>query len=630
MRREYPYACLTSRVRAPKTQAAPKGGTADEVARLRVELDALRLQQQVMRQALDAAFVAQTPQLGHLAEALAHLASAHAKESDERRSLSTRLARTEHERDEWRKMATLLQTELNRLRHGHRDASTERMDATTIQLCLEEVVRPLLLAAGYTPDEATAAARGEVPATVAPDAAPTPPAGGEPAAPAPPAPPARDKLGRKLTPHGRAAIPAHLPEETVEVPADPDVCKCVQCGAGFKSAGHKSTYRIAFRPAAYIRLHLLRPTFAKNCDCVLPAHVHQPEAYTPAVPELGPDRALCDTTLLAHVLVSRSADHLPLYRLEGIMQRVGLHIGRKTLVGWCKLGAELLAPIAAAHAQQAKADAFFIKIDATGVPVLAKGKVHRGTMWAHVTDKGDVVFDYCRQENGEHPVSFFEGYSGYAQADASSVFDKLFTDERIIEVGCWAHARRYFYRARLSDKGRAVAALTFIRELYRIDKQTRGLEPDARTLERRRQSEPVLAAFEAWVEAQSLLVLPRSPIAKAVNYARNHWLALCRFLEDGRLELDNNGCERAIKNIALGRKNWLHCGTDDAAARWAIVSSLVVTCRQLGIDPQEYLADVLGRVQGHPKARLVELTPRRWKQARDQKRSESLIAAAPD
>jgi transposase len=363
---------------------------------------------------------------------------------------------------------------------------------------------------------------------------------------------------------------------------------------------------------------------------VLPAHVHQPEAYTPAVPELGPDRALCDTTLLAHVLVSRSADHLPLYRLEGIMQRVGLHIGRKTLVGWCKLGAELLAPIAAAHAQQAKADAFFIKIDATGVPVLAKGKVHRGTMWAHVTDKGDVVFDYCRQENGEHPVSFFEGYSGYAQADASSVFDKLFTDERIIEVGCWAHARRYFYRARLSDKGRAVAALTFIRELYRIDKQTRGLEPDARTLERRRQSEPVLAAFEAWVEAQSLLVLPRSPIAKAVNYARNHWLALCRFLEDGRLELDNNGCERAIKNIALGRKNWLHCGTDDAAARWAIVSSLVVTCRQLGIDPQEYLADVLGRVQGHPKARLVELTPRRWKQARDQKRSESLIAAAPD
>jgi hypothetical protein len=277
------------------------------------------------------------------------------------------------------------------------------------------------------------------------------------------------------------------------------------------------------------------------------------------------------------VLVNKFADHLPLHRQEKIFERHGIHLARSTLCGWVASCAELLGYIVSAMAKDALG-AHCIAMDATGVLVQAKEQCRRGHFWVLVADHDHVLFRYTPRHTNDGPKEFLRGYKGYVQADASAVYEALYRTEQVVEVGCWAHCRRHFFEALPSDRELALVAIGFIRELFELDKGTAELPPGRRTEERRAQAEPVLARFREWLDAQSTLVLPKSPIASAIGYALNQWTALTRFLEDGRLKLDNNRSERELRREAIGRKNWLFVGTDDGAEWNATVVSLIASC----------------------------------------------------
>jgi hypothetical protein len=236
------------------------------------------------------------------------------------------------------------------------------------------------------------------------------------------------------------------------------------------------------------------------------------------------------------------------------------------------------------------------------------------------------VYDYTPDHSSDGPQRVLKGYTGYLQADACSVYDSLFVGGSIVEVGCWMHARRKFYEARTSDPGRAHVMLAYVAGLYDVEdeaKQERAKHPDwddaawhaYRYGLRLQKSQPILEAVRAWLDRERPEVLPKSPIGEAIAYALNHWGALIRPWEAGFLEIDNGASERALKPVAIGRKNWLFAGNDDGGETAAVLMSLCTTCKGLGVDPFAYLRDVLSRVSTHPNSRIDELLPDRWKPA---------------
>src|SRR6266446_1547270 len=288
---------------------------------------------------------------------------------------------------------------------------------------------------------------------------------------------------------------------------------------------------------------------------------------------------------------------------------------------------ELLAPITTRmHAEILKSKV--VQNDDTPVRVQdhdGKG-MKTGRLWATLGDHDHpyVVHHYTPDRSGAGPEAIFQGFRGYLQADAYSAYDALYRSGAIVEVGCMMHARRKFYEARTTDPRRAHQALAWIGLLYAIEREAKawpGAEEyevfvTARHALRQERASPIFTAFHAWLEAEAPKVLPKSPIGEAIGYAWNHWAALKRPLEAGFLELDNGACERALKPIALGRKNWLFAGSDRGGQTAAVLMSLCMTCKNLGIDPQAYLRDVLDRISTHPARRIEELLPDRWQALR--------------
>jgi hypothetical protein len=286
----------------------------------------------------------------------------------------------------------------------------------------------------------------------------------------------------------------------------------------------------------------------------------------------------------------------------------------------------LLAPIVAAM-RRLILRSRVVGSDDTPVPVQDRdGRgIKTGRLWVSVGDRGHpyVVYDYTPDRTAAGPEAIFKGFVGYLQADAYAAYDRLYASGEIVEVGCLMHARRKFYEARTADPERSHRALAWIGLLYDIEREAKGRPaPDdeaffaARHALRAERSLPIFEAFAAWLEAEASRVLPRSPIGEAIGYARNHWAALARPLEAGFLELDNGACERAPKPVAIGRKNWLFAGSDEGGRTAAVLMSLCTTCKELGIDPQSYLRDVLDRVSTHPARRIEELLPDRWRESR--------------
>jgi transposase len=451
----------------------------------------------------------------------------------------------------------------------------------------------------------------EILAQAEPEPAPPPEPESEPApAPAASAP--------KTDGHGRKRLPASLPRRPVLHDVPPEHRVCPDCGAERTCIGHEIREQLEFIPASLVVLEHIRPKYAcQACQANVVIAEVLPEPIEKGLPGPG---------LLAHIAVSKYADHLPLYRLEGIFKRFGLELSRSTMCDWMAAIAGLLAPIVKLMLSKIL-QSQVVQNDDTTVPVQdhsGKG-VKTGRLWVSVGDRGHpyTVYTYTPDRSAAGPQKIFKDFKGYLQADAYSAYDGLYTSGKIVEVGCMMHARRKFYEARTSDPQRSHQALAWISLLYDVERDAKKRETaddDAfvalRHQLRHERSRPIFDKFHAWLEAEQPKVLPKSPIGEAIRYALNHWEALKRPLEAGFLELDNGACERAFKPVAIGRKNWLFAGSDQGGETAAVLMSLCTTCKSLGIDPQAYLRDVLDRISTHPARRIDELLPDRWEELR--------------
>ena len=419
--------------------------------------------------------------------------------------------------------------------------------------------------------------------------------------------------------HGRKPLPASLPRRRVVHDISPEQRPCPGCGATRVCIGQEVREQLEYVPASLVAIEHVRPKYAcPDCQAHVVIAERLPEPIEKGLPGPG---------LMAHVAVSKYADHLPLYRQEGIFRRFGVGLSRSTMCDWMAAAAGLLEPITKAMLKRVLSSRV-VQTDDTPVPVQdhdGKG-IKTGRLWAQIGDRDNrfIVYDYTPDHSGAGPGRVFKGFKGYLQADACSVYDALFADGSIVEVGCWMHARRKSYEARTSDPVRSHVLLAWVVGLYEVEgeaKKARKNHPEwddaawyaYRYELRLERSRPILDAIGAWLKAEQPGVLPKSPIGEAIGYALNHWEALIRPLEAGFLEIDNGESERALKPVAIGRRNWLFAGSDNGGKTAAVLMSLCSTCKAWSIDPFAYLRDVLDRVSTHPMSRIEELLPDRWK-----------------
>lgn len=412
----------------------------------------------------------------------------------------------------------------------------------------------------------------------------------------------------------RQALPAHLPRETIThlPPSVAAGCTCPECGAVMRALGEDVSEILEYLPARFKVIRHVRPKLScAKCQKIV-------QAPAPSRPI---ERGLAGPALLAHVLVSKYADHLPLYRQSQIYAREGVELDRSTLAEWVGGASTLLAPLLAAL-ERYVLSAEKLHGDDTPVPVLAPGtgKTKTGRLWTYVRDdrpsaSAEPPALFCRyspDRKGERPCKHLAKFRGILQADAYSGFNGLYDRKQdpLIEAACWAHVRRKFYDIHAATHSPAAReALERIGTLYGIEAQIRGQPPDERAAIRQARAGPLLEDFHAWLLATLRKLSKKSDLAGAIGYALSRWQALCRFRDDGRIELDNNAAERALRAVALGRKNYLFAGSDSGGERAAAMYSLIGTAKLNGLDPQRYLHTVLERIAEHPINRIEELLP---------------------
>jgi transposase len=332
---------------------------------------------------------------------------------------------------------------------------------------------------------------------------------------------------------------------------------CPGCGQERTAIGEEVSEQLDYQPASLFVVEHVRCKYAcPHCQ------EHVTTAGKPAQPI---DKGLPGPGLLAHVAVSKYLDHLPLHRLERIFSRHGVELSRSTLCDWMAAAARLLVPLAE-QMRRRVLQSRVIHTDDTPVPVLdnTRDTTRQARVWVYLGDRDHpyTAYDYTPTHARDGPVQFLGEYRGYLQADAFAGYDGIYATGRVAEVACWAHARRKFYDARTADPERSHAALAWIRRLYDVEDQGKPLADAKRAALRQAESVPLLTAICQWLTEQRAAVLPKSPMGQAIGYALSNWPALCRYTEAGFLAIDNNASERALRGLAIGRKNWLFCGSD--------------------------------------------------------------------
>jgi transposase len=430
----------------------------------------------------------------------------------------------------------------------------------------------------------------------------------------------REKPKKRSRRNGRVPLPEHLPRERVEHHPDAEDLVCPCCRGQKERIGEEITEELEFVPASFLVKEHVRVKYACR-SCEEGVVIADPPALPIVKGRPGPG-------LLAHVVTSKYGDHLPLHRQSGIYRRHGVEIHRSTLCDWVRDTSELLRPIAEAMKRRIL-ETGYVNTDDTPVKVhMGKGgpgRTKQGRLWVYLSPElREAVYDFTPTRAAEGPQSFLAGFRGYLQADAYGGYDGLFASGEVTEVGCLAHARRKFYDALETSPEASSYALALMRGLYDIETNAKEREIEGRDLAHLRQEESrrLLNALLDFLFLEKAEALPQSPLGKAIGYALNQWEALTRYVTDGRLAIDNNAAEHALRDVAVGRSNWIFCGSPAGGRRAAILYSLVKSCKLQGIDPFAYIRDVLERIHHHPMSRIDELTPRGWKQASERSRAQ--------
>jgi transposase len=499
---------------------------------------------------------------------------------------------------------------------------------------------------------------------------------------------------RRCRPHGRRRLPANLPREIRHQQLPEAARLCSHCGTVRSDIGVDKSEQLEYRPASLWVIEYLRHKYAclscsrRPADAPKPPALPQPESATmpsdqppsqPATAALSaaettvaakgesgpPDRpapaapppephpvvaakppgpiakGLPGPGLLAHLIVSKYTDHLPLYRLERIYERQGVFLPRSTLSDWLAACAALLQPL---YALMVRVVLESRALHTDDTPVKMQDPVTHllstARLWGYLGDAAHPcnVFDFTTSRKRDGPAQFLADYHGYLQADAFSGYDGLYLPDprtakaRITEVACNAHARRKFYEARSSDALRSHQALAYYGQVYELERaaQRNGFDEGQRLRVRQDLAVPILERFRQWLEAQRAEVLPKSPLGEAIGYALHNWRALVRYTEAGFLAIDNNAAEREMKRIAIGRKNWLFVGSAQGGRTAAVHMSFTSTCQRLGVEPWAYLQDVLSRLPSTPAEQLEQLLPDRWQAARAAAAASAAGSGAPN
>jgi len=443
--------------------------------------------------------------------------------------------------------------------------------------------------------------------------------------------------------HGRRQLPPELERRPVVIDLSEEEKPCPCCQALREPMGDEVTEKLDFEPArVFVRQEIRRKYVCKACEAA--AAEGGPQIVIAEKPLSPIEKGLAAPGLLAHLVISKYGDHLPLHRLERILERHHIDIARSTMCDWMAQCAEALRPLYNMMVHEVLASRI-IHTDDTPVDVLDReypGTTKTGRFWVYLGDKKhpQIVFTYTPNRSRNGPMEFLKGWGQdrqvYLQADAYGGYDGIYLGEaggHVIEVACFAHCRRKFYDARESDAATSTQALAYIRLLYDVedqaqeqfDRQTLGEGGETRSLAairldlRQQFSVPRLKQFKAYLESQQAAhggpVLPKSPMGQAITYALNQWEALCVYTTDGDLAIDNNASENALRRVALSRKNWMFLGSDNGGATAAVLFSVIAACQRHKVNAFDYLRDVLTRIAAHPMNRLAELLPDRWQPA---------------
>jgi transposase len=501
-------------------------------------------------------------------------------------ALEAQLSTLAQERDEYRKLVLHLREENERLKRGLLGQKAERLPKNDTQLSL------LMLGLAL---------------------------GGEAETPVPTPPP----VDQVVAEHTRAKpvrkpLPDSLPVEKIEI-VPPDVERDPDA---FEFIGAETRRVLERRPSATIVVEVAYKKYVrKDRD-----RAGMIEVFAPDTVELPIVRGLAGPSMLADTIVRRWQDHQPLNRLEGIYAREGLTVPKSTICTWHEQLAELVQPLVDAMRVEALAEPYLC-VDATGVLVLAKERCRVGYFWVAVAPDKHILFQYSNRHDSAAVDALLGGYTGYLVADAHAVYDHLYRSGTVVEVGCWAHTRRYFFKALASDPNRAKTALAWIAALFSLERSLVSTPAKKRREIRQARAAPIADAFFGWCDQEADRVLDESPISQGIGYARNQKVALRRFLDDGRLPLHNNISELNLRREVVGRKNWLFCGSDDGAEVNATFVSLLASCALHRIEPLGYMRDLLCLLPRWPRNRVLELTPAHWRKTLEKRDAQQALEA---